>query len=177
MDGDGDFKEKTRTGAPCEGNVRVQTFARKRRGRDSNPRAGLSPLQHFQCCSFSRSDTSPGSATRNLRPSYEVYRRALFVSMRSLWSPAAACGAVGGRTGRRPHKAKRRGRHALFRPRLDCNVRERSRKRDQLRRAASRMTASSLSSAAMRASSAWARASPGNCRSASTAARRAIGRK
>ena len=31
----------------------------KRRGRDSNPRGGLSRLQHFQCCSFSRSDTSP----------------------------------------------------------------------------------------------------------------------
>ena len=31
----------------------------KRRGRDSNPRSGLSPIQHFQCCSFSRSDTSP----------------------------------------------------------------------------------------------------------------------
>ena len=31
----------------------------KRRGRDSNPRGGLSRQQHFQCCSFSRSDTSP----------------------------------------------------------------------------------------------------------------------
>ncbi len=33
---------------------------RKRRGGDSNPRDGLSRQQHFQCCSFSRSDTSPG---------------------------------------------------------------------------------------------------------------------
>src|SRR5687767_128850 len=31
----------------------------QRRGRDSNPRMGLSPLQHFQCCSFGHSDTSP----------------------------------------------------------------------------------------------------------------------
>jgi site-specific DNA recombinase len=31
----------------------------KRRGRDSNPRSGLSRLQHFQCCSFGHSDTSP----------------------------------------------------------------------------------------------------------------------
>jgi site-specific DNA recombinase len=32
----------------------------KRRGGDSNSRDGLSRLQHFQCCSFSHSDTSPG---------------------------------------------------------------------------------------------------------------------
>ena len=32
----------------------------ERRGRDSNPRWGLSPIQHFQCCSFGHSDTSPG---------------------------------------------------------------------------------------------------------------------
>src|SRR4051794_23050138 len=31
----------------------------KRRGGDSNPRGGLSRQQHFQCCSFSHSDTSP----------------------------------------------------------------------------------------------------------------------
>jgi hypothetical protein len=31
----------------------------KRRGRDSNPRYGLSRIQHFQCCSFGHSDTSP----------------------------------------------------------------------------------------------------------------------
>lgn len=31
----------------------------KRRGGDSNPRDGLSRQQHFQCCSFSHSDTSP----------------------------------------------------------------------------------------------------------------------
>ncbi len=31
----------------------------ERRGGDSNPRDGLSRQQHFQCCSFSHSDTSP----------------------------------------------------------------------------------------------------------------------
>jgi site-specific DNA recombinase len=31
----------------------------QRRGGDSNSRDGLSRLQHFQCCSFSHSDTSP----------------------------------------------------------------------------------------------------------------------
>src|SRR5437763_4279892 len=31
----------------------------QRRGRDSNPRYGLSRIQHFQCCSFGHSDTSP----------------------------------------------------------------------------------------------------------------------
>ena len=34
-------------------------FAEKRRGGDSNPRDGLSRQQHFQCCAFSRSATSP----------------------------------------------------------------------------------------------------------------------
>jgi hypothetical protein len=33
--------------------------AEKRRERDSNPRSGLSRLQHFQCCSFGHSDISP----------------------------------------------------------------------------------------------------------------------
>jgi site-specific DNA recombinase len=32
---------------------------KKRRGRDSNPGYGLSRIQHFQCCSFGHSDTSP----------------------------------------------------------------------------------------------------------------------
>ena len=32
----------------------------ERRGGDSNPRGGLSRQQHFQCCAFSRSATSPG---------------------------------------------------------------------------------------------------------------------
>jgi hypothetical protein len=34
----------------------------QRRGRDSNSRDGLSRLQHFQCCSFGHSDTSPNLA-------------------------------------------------------------------------------------------------------------------
>src|SRR5436190_15867139 len=36
------------------------TTGLERRGRDSNPRTDLNPLQHFQCCSFGHSDTSPG---------------------------------------------------------------------------------------------------------------------
>lgn len=39
--------------------------ALKRRGRDSNPGDGLSRQQHFQCCAFSRSATSP-----SLQPVY-----------------------------------------------------------------------------------------------------------
>ena len=37
----------------------IRQDSTKRRGGDSNSRSGLSRLQHFQCCSFSHSDTSP----------------------------------------------------------------------------------------------------------------------
>ena len=42
----------------CPPQLRRTPF-RKRRGRDSNPRGGLSRQQHFQCCQISRSCTSP----------------------------------------------------------------------------------------------------------------------
>lgn len=44
-----------------------QLYLNQRRGRDSNSRSGLSPIQHFQCCSFSRSDTSPKTSAANHR--------------------------------------------------------------------------------------------------------------
>jgi site-specific DNA recombinase len=44
-----------------------------RRGGDSNPRCGLSRIQHFQCCSFSHSDTSPKS-----RPKPQVPKAIIF---------------------------------------------------------------------------------------------------
>ena len=50
----------------------------KRRGGDSNPRAGLSPLQHFQCCSFSHSDTSPEFLLTSNRASILAGSRAGF---------------------------------------------------------------------------------------------------
>ena len=40
----------------------------QRRGGDSNPRYGLSRTQHFQCCSFSHSDTSPDQGRITISP-------------------------------------------------------------------------------------------------------------
>jgi hypothetical protein len=37
----------------------------KRRGRDSNPWYGVTRTQHFQCCAFSRSATSPAKSKNN----------------------------------------------------------------------------------------------------------------
>ena len=39
-------------------------FLKKRRGRDSNSRDGLSRQQHFQCCAFGHSATSPKEPSR-----------------------------------------------------------------------------------------------------------------
>src|SRR3954466_16087473 len=57
---------------------------RQRRGRDSNPRGGLSRQQHFQCCSFSRSDTSPEISGANSSRSAELVLWQLLGSIREL---------------------------------------------------------------------------------------------
>jgi site-specific DNA recombinase len=57
----GSFAQRsTAAGLPAAAFVgETHLESRMRRGRDSNPRCGLSRIQHFQCCSFSHSDTSP----------------------------------------------------------------------------------------------------------------------
>ena len=63
-------------GHPSGGNPPRLPHLRKpgetqRRGGDSNPRDGLSRQQHFQCCSFSHSDTSPGCHSRTRSGNWE----------------------------------------------------------------------------------------------------------
>jgi site-specific DNA recombinase len=56
------FPDETKTPAPGTGAgvpTEIDLLAKMRRGGDSNSRDGLSRQQHFQCCAFSRSATSP----------------------------------------------------------------------------------------------------------------------
>jgi hypothetical protein len=76
------FWDASEIAAPTTGAARsseIDLFAQKRRGRDSNPRTGLSPLQHFQCCSFGHSDTSPVDRSGDRRKG-RYYTRGVGVS-------------------------------------------------------------------------------------------------
>jgi hypothetical protein len=57
---------------PLKGQCLRSTGKTQRRGRDSNPRTGLSPLQHFQCCAFGRSATSPHAVCRKVGAIYTM---------------------------------------------------------------------------------------------------------
>ena len=79
-----DEHEQPAPGTGAGSQTEIDLLAKKRRGGDSNPRMGLSPLQHFQCCSFGHSDTSPG----RFGCGWVVYRQWSRTSTASSQSPS-----------------------------------------------------------------------------------------